>query len=82
MHESLINIGIFRPDAIMIIEVLPKNSVIITTKASIKITGCELFTNIEYHESFRGLTLIYVMFYHNVTYKYLYIVYSISLINS
>ncbi len=34
MHELLINIGIFRPDVIMLTEVLPKNSETKTTKAS------------------------------------------------
>ncbi len=57
MHELLINIGIFRPDVIMIIEVLSQNSVTITIKVSIEITGFELFPNIEDGENIRGLAL-------------------------
>ncbi len=57
MHELLINIGIFRPDVIMLTEVLPKNSETKTTKASIQIKGIELFTNIEDEENIRGLAL-------------------------
>ncbi len=57
MHELLINIGIFRPDVIMLTEVLPKNSETKMTKASIQIKGFELFTNIEDEENIRGLSL-------------------------
>ncbi len=57
MHELLINIGIFRPDVIMITEVLPHNTVTITTQASIEIAGFEPFTNIEDVENIRGLAL-------------------------
>jgi exonuclease III len=57
MHELFINIGIFRPDIVMITEVLPTNSETKTTKASIQINGFELFTNIEEEENIRGLAL-------------------------
>ncbi len=57
IHELLINIGIFRPDVIMITEVLPKNSETKTTKASLNINGYELYTNIEQEEIIRGIAL-------------------------
>ncbi len=57
MHEFLINIVIFRPDIIILIEVLPNNSETKTTKASIQIKGFQLFPNIEDEENIRGLAL-------------------------
>ena len=57
VHELLINIGIFKPDVIMITEVLPKNSNTKTTKASMEINGFELYTNIEVEENIRGISL-------------------------
>ncbi len=50
MPELLINIDIFRPNVIMITEVLPKNGETKTTKASIQIKYFHLFTNIEEDE--------------------------------
>ncbi len=55
MHELLINIGIVRPEVIMLTEVLPKNSETKMTKASIQIKGFQLFTDIENEENIRGL---------------------------
>ncbi len=57
IHEFLINIGIFKPDVIMITEVLPTNSETKATKASVNINGYELYTNIEQEENIRGIVL-------------------------
>ncbi len=57
MHELLTNIGIFKPDVIMITEVLPKNSETKTTKTFINIKGYELYTNIEQEGNNWGIAL-------------------------
>ncbi len=57
IHELFINIGIFKPDVIMITEVLPTNSETKTTKSSLNINGYEVYTNIEQEENIRGIAL-------------------------
>ncbi len=56
LHELLLEIGIHRPDIMMITEVLPKNEETKTTKDSISINGFELFTNIS-DENIRGIAV-------------------------
>ena len=57
MYELLSNIGIYKPDIIIITEVLPKNSDTFTTKESININGFELYTNIESEQNIRGIAV-------------------------
>ncbi len=57
IYELLIHLGIFKPNVIMVTEVLPKNSETKTTKASLNITGYDWYPNIEQEEIIRGIAL-------------------------
>ena len=57
LEELQVKVGEYKPDLVMICEVLPKSSVITVTSEMLKLDGYQIFTNIDKDCSHRGVAV-------------------------